>query len=606
VNLRVHWLVILLALALAWPLRTRSGAGNVVEPGELYGVAALFSDGESYLHARRVSCALEGAGVGSRDGLLGHPQAAEIVAPPLYDAARTALVQLRVERTDEPGRERFLAGLGPGIGALVCFLVWLAARAAGAGAFESVLAALWVAVAPACVRADEWGRLSDIALGLVPLALAVFFALRGLGADEPLRAILGGLSAGAFAGLLLASSPAGSVVFLAGVAGFALFTFSASGDTARFAARAGLLYCLVAAIVARMLVLDGPWQAEPGGLFAAWVEVASVLAFACSAPFLVAMARDQIATRRIFPALVMLAAGVMIALLVVRVAGPGARVFAAWAQARELRPLFGAPGLWPALLGLTPLVLLVPVGWSALARRGLDARGLYLLVLSAGALVATLLDPALAPWCVAASALLLAHVATGWGAGTRERRWALGVGAAVLAAHALAGFLARPDMALHETRVEIARGLRWMRENTPSPGPWNAPRARPDWGVLALPARGAEIAWQARRPALASEAGAHGAPAPLLAALQALQARSGDALLRAMRSCSARYLVTTPLDGQPEIPLEWGLQRVYASRRMIDAAGRAAAGSSIVGPALSIWELPRPAAEDSGPQMRAR
>ena len=605
-NLRVHWLVILLALALAWPLRTRAGAGNVVEPGELYGVAALYSDGESYLHARRVACAIEGAGVGSRDGLMGHPDPAEIVAPPLYDAVRTALVQLRVAPQDELGLQRFLAGLGPWIGVLACFLVWLAASAAGAGVLESLLAVLWVALAPACVHASEWGRISDVALGLVPLALAMQFCTRALGSPDPLRAILGGLSSGAFAGLLLASSPAGSVPFVAGVAGFALWTWTAGGDTARYAARAGLLHCLVAAIVARMLVLDGPWQAEPGGLFAAWVGASSDLAFACGAPFMIAMAREQLAAKRIFPLLVMFAACVVIGLLILRAREPLGRVWTAWTQARELRPLFGAHGAREVFLALTPLVLLVPAGWFAIARAKLEPVGAYLLVLSVGTLVATLVDPDLAPWCVVAGALLLARVASQWGKGTRERRWVLGVCVAVLGAHALAGLLVEPDMALHETRVEIARGLRWMRDNTPSPGPWNAPRAQPDWGVLAVPSRGAEIAWQARRPAVFSEAGAFGDLASLHAAQAALGAASAEDALRAMHSCGVRYLVSSPLDGQAQFDAQWGLQRVYASPRLIDATGHAPGALGLAGPAISIWELPTPKRGDTGPQMTPR
>ena len=600
-NLRVHWLVILLALALAWPLRTRAGAGNVVEPGELYGVAALFADGESCLHARRVACALEGAGVGSRDGLLGHPQAAEIVAPPLYDAARTALVQLRVEAQDELGLQRFLAGMGPWIGALACFLVWLAAVAAGAGTLESLLAVLWVAAAPACVRAGEWGRISDVGLALVPLALAARFGMHALGAQDPLRAILGGLSSGAFAGLLLACSPAGCVPFLAGVAGFALWTWTAEGDTARYAARAGLLYCLVAALVGRMLVLDGPWQADPGGLFAAWVGAASDMAFACAAPFMIAMAREQLAARRIFPLLVMLAACVVIGLLVWRAREPLARVWTAWAQARELRPLFGARSARDVFVSLTPLVLLVPAGWFAIARAKLEPVGLYLLVLSVGTLGATLVDPELAPWCVAASALLCARVATQWGQGTRERRWLLGVAGAVLAAHTLAGFLVQPDLALHETRVEIARGLRWMRENTPSPGPWNAPRAQPDWGVLSVPSRGAEVAWQARRPAVFSEAGAYGSLESFRAGSKAWR---GEEFVRSMHICGARFLVTTCFDDPLTIEPSWGLQRVHASARTADRAGHALPDAGA--PAISIWELPRPKGDGSGPQMTPR
>ena len=602
-NLRVHWLVILLALALAWPLRTRSGAGNVVEPGELYGVSALFSDGESYIHARRVACALEGAGVGSRDGLLGHPDAAELVSPPLYDAARTSLVQMRVAPNDELGRERFLAAMGPWIGVLGCFLVWLAAAAAGAGLLESLLAALWVAVAPACVHASEWGRISDVALGLVPLALAVRFATRTLRSEEPLRAILGGLSSGALAGLLVASSPAGAVPFVAGVTGFALWTYGSDGDTRRFATRAGLLYCLVAALVARMLVLDGPWQADPSGLFAAWVEGASVLAFACATPFMVAMAREQASAKRFFPLLVMATAAVVIVILLVRSREPLARVWSAWAQARELRPLFGTHPPRELFFALTPLVLLVPLGWIAIARAKLDPSALYLLVLSVGMLVATLVDPELAPWCVVASAVLLARVASEWGKGTRERTWVLGVGVAVFAAHALAGFLVEPDMSLHETRVEIARGLRWMRDNTPSPGPWNAPRAQPDWGVLSVPARGAEIAWQARRPAVFSEAGVFGNLESLHTGAKALR---GEDFERSMHGSGARYLVLSPLDGQTEPAVSFGLTRVYASPRVIDKQGHAVQGGGAGAPAISIWELPPVKREDSTPQMTPR
>lgn len=601
-NPRPHWLLILLALALAWPLRTRSGAGNVVEPGELYGVAALFSDGESYLHARRVECALEGAGVGSRDSLLGHPDPAELVAAPVYDAARTALVQARVAPADELGRQRFLAGLGPWIGVLSCFLAWLAARAANAGVLESLLCALWVAVAPACVRAGEWGRLSDVAFALVPLALSARSCAHTLAAQEPLRAILGGIAAGAFAGFLLACSPAGLVPFVAGAAAFTCWAYRTSGERARFATRAGLLYALVAALVGRMLMLEGPWQAEPGGLFATWVELASTLAFASSAPFLVAMAREHAAAKRIYPVVVMSAAAVVIVVLALRSLQPVGRVWQAWLQARELRPLFQGQNR-NLLLSLTPIALLLPAGWWFVLQRKLEPVGLYLILLSLGALLATLVDPELAPWCVLSGALLLARVATEWGAAARARRWTLGVCAAVFAAHVAAGLLVEPDPALHETRVEIARGLRWMRDNTPSPGPWNAPRAQLDWSVLGAPARGAEIAWQARRPAVFSEAGAYGNLEKLHTAEQALR---GEDLVHSMHACGAHYLLTLPIDLQHDPDPQWGLQRVYASARLVDAAGHASAGQGPRAPAITIWALPRPQPGDSTPQMLPR
>ncbi len=223
------------------------------------------------------------------------------------------------------------------------------------------------------------------------------------------------------------------------------------------------------------------------------------------------------------------------------------------------------------------------------------------------------------------------------------RRWTLSIAGAVLVAHALAGLLFQPDLALHETRVEIARGLRWMRDNTPSPGPWNAPRAQPDWGVLAVPARGMEIAWEARRPAVFSEAGVYGSVDTLKGASTALRATSAEDLARAMHACGARYLVLTPLDDRGyqsvcNLPVSmggapndfvgdegcwWkvsvtasraettlGLRRVYASSRVVMENGRAITSPGTygvpLGPAISIWELPAPERDDTGPQMRPR
>jgi hypothetical protein len=156
-------------------------------------------------------------------------------------------------------------------------------------------------------------------------------------------------------------------------------------------------------------------------------------------------------------------------------------------------------------------------------------------------------------------------------------------------------------MALHETRVEIARGLRWMREHTPSPGPWNAPRAQPDWGVLSVPSRGAEIAWQARRPVVFSEAGAYGSLESLRAVSKVLR---GDEFERSMHSCGARFLVTTSFDEPLALDPSWGLQCVHASPREADRMGHALQDGGA--PAISIWELPPPKRDDSGPQMTPR
>ena len=51
---------------------------------------------------------------------------------------------------------------------------------------------------------------------------------------------------------------------------------------------------------------------------------------------------------------------------------------------------------------------------------------------------------------------------------------------------------------MREERIEFVTGLRWMRENTESPGAWNAAGSRSQWGVLSSYSVGDLIGYHAR------------------------------------------------------------------------------------------------------------
>ena len=81
-------------------------------------------------------------------------------------------------------------------------------------------------------------------------------------------------------------------------------------------------------------------------------------------------------------------------------------------------------------------------------------------------------------------------------------------------------------------------------------------------------------------------------------------AQRAEDLISAMHACGARYPVTTTFDELRELDPSWGLLRVYASAHMADRLGHALQGAG--SPAISVWELPPPKRDDSGPQMLPR
>jgi len=255
--------------------------------------------------------------------------------------------------------------------------------------------------------------------------------------------------------------------------------------------------------------------------------------------------------------------------------------------------------------------------------------------------------------------------------GARARRvaWTLaGASELVFAAHALAQALTEADPAQHEERIEFVKGLRWMRDNTPAPGPWNVPLAANDWGVLTSFSAAHLVEYHARRPTVVSDLAliAEGNDAGAIA--RALLDDRPAEILRSMRATRSRYLVVGPRllrdvpaleqlanlrtpenarvrsaeflpAGSNEVatarsgevasvpsaairdrmivrlsmsddragaaPIE-GLERVYSSARRVNVEGHAPAAGEMSGPAISIYRLLDSDAFAPRAEMRAR
>jgi asparagine N-glycosylation enzyme membrane subunit Stt3 len=92
----------------------------------------------------------------------------------------------------------------------------------------------------------------------------------------------------------------------------------------------------------------------------------------------------------------------------------------------------------------------------------------------------------------------------------------------------------------------VLSGLRWMRDNTPSPGPWNDPLAEPSYGVLASWSDGHLIEYHARRPTVATNFGSFLGVENFQAAPDALLESDPDEFVRKLEALDVRYVVMRP------------------------------------------------------------
>lgn len=262
-----------------------------------------------------------------------------------------------------------------------------------------------------------------------------------------------------------------------------------------------------------------------------------------------------------------------------------------------------------------------PLAWLALLRRPREPERVFLAGLGAVALVAGTLDVRFASVFFVALVPTLALAVADL---VRRGRRGAAVFALLWIAPAFAPLaldappLGAPGARDAEHPTPFVRGLRWMREHSPSPGPFNQPDARQDWCILTAPASGGAVAYHTRRPVVA--AGFDGVTdEPGRTAVRALLAATPEEFVRALSRLGARYVVVSPAMLRDPAILEQGarsrgalhhlalppenaaadhyagLELVYASSRWIEPGG----------PALSIYRRVEQARVPV-PQMRPR
>jgi hypothetical protein len=529
--------------------RRQAASEALLEPGSVPGVAVAFVDPESTEHLRRVECALEGAPLGGSDSYWAHPGRVASPHTPLYEALLVQLCESGPARRSSEARERLLSWTGPVLGLLTALAGCFAAAAFTRSRIWALLAALYCACAPALLTPGLANRLAVEALWWPVILLYIGAFARSLAADEAVGAVLHSLLAGLIGGLALALSPLSVLPFLAATTSAAWLAFtvrSASGVSLH--ARAGLLHALAAALVARAPLSEGPWLSADGSVLASWASLAALLALLSSTPFVVAVLVDRSRETRLGAKVAVWIAGLlMIVWLATQARGPLQQLLALAPEAlRYAREAHGRT-LLGGLLAATPLVLALPVALVALRGLWREPQVLLALALAAGALLAFAVHVLSAPLLALAVIIVLPLAAERAGGAAAVRFLA---SAAVVLLLALGGMLVAGRGAWPGgDALAWLQGLRWMREGTPSPGPWNAPRAEADWGVLALARHGEAIAYHARRPALQSRLSAMADPRRAQAAHELLASKDLAALERYMRLQSARYLLVVDGDG---------------------------------------------------------
>jgi hypothetical protein len=662
------WILLPLLLALALALRVRGADELSVSPEEQVsgGVSTVwqFDDARSALTLRRVQLALAADRLPATDRMIAYPDLREYPGLPVFPGLVAIASELTLSRkggdpalggVDEARFETFIAYIPVVLGVLTTLLVFLAAGAMShvrSKFAAAMLAASVFAVAPVAVHSGSVAQIETT----VWIALLLALADRAYHARDSLDRVQAALLTGVLVGTALASSPLGLVLFVAAWCGYLAAATHTDELRAHTAQREGLLFCLIAGAVSLVANLEGPWQVEAGSLSAHAARGTTGVVVASCVPFLLgAIPLFKRSSRGLRVAVSVL---VVTGLVIVLPGVAGGLWDAVRVQLFDRDLIVTEDGRGPLLWGaegleltsflreLTPLVLLFPFAWLLAAGRWPRPERVLLLVLGLALGVLALFERSFAPLVMVPMAVTLGVVADDESrrAEARVRRRFVPIMALlVLGAHAVAPFLSTPDVDTRAERIHFLRGLRWMRDNTPSPGAWNAPTPAKDWGVLSVPAVGPAIAYHARRPAIASGTGAFLGSARDGAVSNALLAEGGEDFLRRARSLGAAYIVVAPrmlrdarrletvaaelsgsgkasgparlrrsvlwaltfpaTDGQSPYP---ELERVYASDLRVTPEGRAPVGGEPSGPAVSIYKLPLGPPERIEAEMRAR
>jgi hypothetical protein len=339
-----------------------------------------------------------------------------------------------------------------------------------------------------------------------------------------------------------------------------------------------------------------------------------------STPFVVAVLVDRSKESRLGTKVAVWIGGLlMIVWMATQAREPLLDLFAALPAAlQHVRALEGR-SLVTALFAATPLVVVLPFALWSLRSQWRDLPVLFALLIGSLALIAVAVHVLAGP-LVALAVLCVLPLAAERNAHSAWVRF--GASGAVVLLLSLGGLflLGRGSWPGGETLAWL-RGLRWMREGTASPGPWNAPMSRADWGVLALSRHGEAIAFHARRPALLSRLEAMERPQRVALAHSLLAGRDLAALEAFMRAQEARYLMIAEGDSAALEPL-LGTEIAKGSVLARLERGEPLGDSSLVlkhqethpgDPAHVVWrlyELIRPAASpdgglEDGPVLRA-
>ncbi len=576
--------LVLLALVvgLALFLREAGAAGHRApeqEGGRIeHAPAWLVDDPDAAYHLRRVSLALASGSVPRFDRFLNHPVGSPIPWPPFADGVFGAVARLFAQGDPGDPDDRALGGYDEGsveavmvhtppvIGALAALAVFCAVLVLtqpGPGrSWAALLGALAYSVAPIAVWYGDVTRLDHHVLMALLLAVLLLLLAWTLRARELVDATSGALLAGLVsAAALLTWLAAGLFVAIGGVALF-LPVLSRDVERARQAARSGVLFFLAAAIVTTIPAARSAWNAvQPGSLVNLTDAVPRAL-FCAAVPFVVggllAKPEGSLWSRALGATAGL---GGAVALLLPGSVAAVSEGFA-WATRDNLfmdvvgesRPLFEGEGVAAVRGRLGELAFLFPLAWIhvLVTSRGRPDRLLLALLGLVGA-VMTLGQLRFGnSFVIPMTCTIAVSLADCARSGSRRGKIlaiAGGLVVAISAARSIHAIASVPEAEYRELahwRAEVLGGLRWMRTETPSPGPFNAPDHPQDYGVLAPWGLGHLVEYHARRPTIATNFGSFVGERGFRGAARALLETSPERFVARMHALGARYVVVTP------------------------------------------------------------
>ncbi len=453
-------------------------------------------DPSSARHLRRVELALSANRTPQIDRFIAHPAATPLAEPPLFDTvlavgARGVLGEDGGGGGRAPNErrlERVLSQVGPLSLVVLLAVVYVAARRfqPGGRRTPALVALLVVACSPVLSEQTLAGRLSLGPTLAVLTALALILVPSAVGARDSLDRLSAGLLLGLVTGVGLAISSLFAGVALAVWATLLRAAWTAPISERAGAARGGLLFSVGAVVIGLSPLFDGPWQGAPPGPVAEWARQVGIGGVVGCVPFALAglPGAGRLLGNRAANLAILAACGALV-----------------WARAGHLGLTVSSAtsvlGAWPLAFAIAVLPG-AEVGGSAGLRSCLRLAGLSTLVLA-------LTDPE-----GSASFLVVAALTAGALPFAVDRPPLLRRAGAVLVAGGIAvglGGIAERALRSPAPEIELVGTLRWLREHSVAPGPWNAADARQAWAVGCPRELASLVHYHARRPTVTFEVG---------------------------------------------------------------------------------------------------